>query len=146
MRSTIRLSVIGLAIALTAGCAAGGEPSPGASTGTGSPAPAPTTASPSPSPTTPVLTLVEGASRSVCGIVVRVRFVPPSVATSGQDQAFLVAEPVAGGASTPPADDQPTPSAVAPMTPSAVVTVLGQRFMVVAVDVVGRSVRIRALC
>jgi hypothetical protein len=88
--------------------------------------------------------LVEGSSQRLCGVSVRVKFVPPSTMAdgvdvqSGSDQAFLVA----GDA----ADDQPTPDMVAPARPGSVATVAGQRFQVTSVDTVRKTVTVRLIC
>jgi hypothetical protein len=75
-------------------------------------------------------------------------FIPPSVPTSGDDQAFLVGAPISGNQQVvpDPTGDQPLPSHIAPARPGATVTVMSKRFKVEAVDVANRHVRLEALC
>lgn len=100
--------------------------------------------SPPPTQSTPPQTrdvvLAEGHMQPLCGINLRVKFIPPSMMNSpSQDQAFLVA----GNGSD---SEQPIPGAIAPAFAGAVATVMGVRFEVLAVDVVGKRVTVRALC
>jgi hypothetical protein len=85
--------------------------------------------------------LASGAQREVCGITLRVRFVPPSASGNSTDQAFLVGTPPGQ-----PDPDQPAPGAVAPARSGSTATVLGQRFTVLAVDLSAGRVTLTALC
>jgi hypothetical protein len=114
------------------GAASSSEPVP---TGTGGPG-----------VTTPAggaFTLTDGVERDVCGIGLRVKFVPPSSTTGQDNQAFLVGGPV-GGAD--PSADQPAPANVAPARTGAIATVVGKRFKVDLVDLPNRRVTLEALC
>ena len=84
--------------------------------------------------------LTAGAEHQVCGIALRVRFIPPS-GMGNSDQAFLVAT-----APGEPDPDQPTPGTVAPANPGSTATVLGKRFKVLAVDPSHGRVSLDALC
>jgi hypothetical protein len=92
--------------------------------------------------------LVEGAQRDICGVRLRVTFIPPSVTAGGDDQAFLVGGPIPGNQKVAPAPtgDQPQPSTIAPARTGATATVMGKRFKVVAVDVANRRVQLEPLC
>jgi hypothetical protein len=89
-------------------------------------------------------TLAEGTQRDMCGIRVRVVFIPPSATESGGYQPFLVGGP-AGGAD-PTAGDQPLPGNAAPARAGETATVLGKRFLIGAVDVANRRVELVAIC
>jgi hypothetical protein len=124
--------------AMTSG---GAEPSTGTpSGGGGGPTPAPSG--------TGGFVLTEGVERDVCGIGLVVRFIPPSARGTSQDQAFLVGGPVSDvHAVVPdPTGDQPLPSNIVPARAGTIVTLLGKRFKVDAVDVANRRVSLEALC
>lgn len=93
-------------------------------------------------------TLAEGAHRDICGIRVRVAFIPPSVTATQSDQAFLVGGPITSAPDVPDptAGDQPLPSTVAPARAGEATTVMGKRFRVHVVDVPHRRVELEALC
>jgi len=126
----------------------------GTNGGEAPPSPTPTTDGATSTATTPSrspevvggasVVLHEGVAQRLCGISVRVRFVPPSSmesaadVQSGSDQAFLVAGDTA--------DDQPTPDMVSPARPGSVATVAGQRFQVTSVDIARKTVTVRLLC
>ncbi|MGE5156215.1 MAG: hypothetical protein ACM3JP_01825, partial [Betaproteobacteria bacterium] len=148
-------AAVGLAapVAACAGPTTGSAPAPSTSTLDPAPVPSGTTPVPAP-PGTPAtattaaqpppdndsFVLTAGAEHRACGISVRVRFLPPS-GSDNQDQAFLVGTP-----SGQPEPDQPAPAAVAPARAGAVAIVLGQRFMVVAIDRANARVSLKALC
>jgi hypothetical protein len=92
--------------------------------------------------------MTEGVEKDVCGIGLRVTFIPPNAATHTQGQAFLVGGPIGNvhGVQPDPTADQPLPSNVAPARDGTTVTVSGKRFTVVSVDVAHARVRIEALC
>jgi len=92
--------------------------------------------------------VAEGEQRDVCGVRLRVMFIPPSVPTSSADQAFLVGAPISGNQQIvpDPTGDQPLPSHIAPARPGATVAVLGKRFKIEAVDIANRRVRLEAVC
>jgi hypothetical protein len=96
-----------------------------------------------------MFTLAEGTQRDVCGVRVRVVFIPPSVTASGGYQAFLVGGPTSGVpdvVADPTAGDQPLPGNVSPARAGETATVLGKRFRVGAVDVTNRRVELVAIC
>jgi hypothetical protein len=132
----------------------------------GSPRPTPSAAGPTspmahasrpPPPTTPGgratsdtkrFTLMAGSQHNVCGIGLRVAFIPPSGGTGQGYQAFLVAGPTSGFPDTTPTStgDTPPVGTVAPARVGTVATVLGKRFRVISVDVLHRRVVLEALC
>jgi hypothetical protein len=93
--------------------------------------------------------LAEGAQRDICGIHLRVVFIPPSANQTAGYQAFLVGAPISGvpaANSDPTPGDQPLPGNASPATPGQTATVLGKKFRVSTVDVAGRRVELVALC
>jgi hypothetical protein len=118
---------------------ANGTPPPGATVGASH---GPTGGSDAPSTADPeAFVLAEGVEHDVCGIALRVRFVPPSATGNSGDQAFLVGAPI-----PPPTGDQPLPSTVAPARSGTTALVLGRRFVVIAVDIANTRVTLKALC
>jgi hypothetical protein len=107
-----------------------------------SPSAQPTTGVPPPSGAVGGVSVVltQGTVQHLCGLDMRVTFIPPSgVVASRADEAFLAAVDATN-------EDGPIPGAVAPVRVGSVATVLGQRFQVTAVDLGRKRVTVRLLC
>jgi hypothetical protein len=84
--------------------------------------------------------LTEGTVQHLCGLDLRVTFIPPAgVVASRADEAFLAAVDATN-------DDGPLPGTVAPARVGSVATVLGQRFQVTSVDIGRKRITVRLLC
>jgi hypothetical protein len=157
-RWLVMVCTLALVGGLAACAGAGGPTAPDqTATGTGSPvttvtsqgSPGPTVGGFASSPNGIRFTLAEGAQRDICGIHLRVKFIPPSVTATQSDQAFLVGAPIISPTEVVPDStpgDQPVPSTVAPARAGETTTLLGKRFVVDAVDVPNHRVELQALC
>jgi hypothetical protein len=150
-RYRTRAALIVLATSLATASAACGTAAPSPSNPSSSPSAggagesasvkSSTTMTPPPTSAT-THTITESTTLAVCGIEVRIKVIPPSAQTNSQEQIMLVAAPVGA----PPTGDEPIPGTIAPARDGTTVTLLGQRFAILSVQVGARRVTLQAIC